>query len=168
MDGLSRTVIEYKGSNNTLVQAYVIGSRDSLKNFLCGGQQQRQQQQTTSSPATQTPNNNGKVPPSKNNSPVYSSMEEEVYAIQRKRELESRRGLIRPDEADGLEDENDPGTTYSTIERDYGDWGVYTPTGAQLSAMEVQGVLLLSDVHGPFTHSTQALADKILFKFLSQ
>ena len=52
----------------------------------------------------------------------------------------------------------------STIERDYGDWGVYTPTGAQLSSAEVHGVLLLSDVYGPFTDNTQALADKIAFE----
>ena len=147
VDGLSRTVIEYKGSNSTIVQAYVVGSRDSLKNFLKGGQAAQKSQNDT-----------------KTNSQVYSSMEEEVYAIQRKREMESKRGLIRPDEVEGQEDEHDQGTPYSTIERDEGDWGVYTPTGAQMSSSEVQGVLLLSDVFGPFTDNTQALADKIAFE----
>ena len=154
VDGLSRTVIEYKGSNNTIVQAYVVGSRESLRKFLRGG--------------TVTDNINGQQQqqkmedgPSKT---VYSSMEEEVLAIQRKREMESKRGLIRPDEVEGVEDKSDPGTYYQHIERDYGDWGVYTPTGAQLSSLEVQGVLLLSDVYGPFTENTQALADKIAFE----
>ncbi|KAL3822603.1 hypothetical protein ACHAXA_006388 [Cyclostephanos tholiformis] len=149
VDGLSRTIIEYKGSSNTVVQAYVVGSRDSLKSFLRGGQH-------ASTPA--------KSSDTETASRGYPSIEEEVYAIQRKREMESKRGLIRPDEADGEEDATDPGTTYGSIERDYGDWGVYTPTGAQLSSAEVQGVLLLSDVYGPFTENTQALADKIAFE----
>ena len=155
VDGLSRTVIEYKGSNNTIVQAYVVGSRESLKKFLRGGTatdangQQQQPTEDTGSASSKT---------------VYSSMEEEVLAIQRKREVESKRGLIRPDEVEGVDDRSDPGTPYQHIERDYGDWGVYTPTGAQLSSAEVQGVLLLSDVYGPFTENTQALADKIAFE----
>jgi len=162
VDGLSRTVIEYKGSNNTIVQAYVVGSRDSLRKFLRGG--------STSTTATTTDNNNGQQHKTEDNGgsasskTVYSSMEEEVLAIQRKRELESKRGLIRPDEVEGEDDKSDPGTYYQHIERDYGDWGVYTPTGAQLSSAEVQGVLLLSDVYGPFTENTQALADNIAFE----
>ena len=153
VDGLSRTVIEYTGSNNTIVQAYVVGSRDSLKKFLRGG--------TTATSASSTDNDDDDKGKKKTE---YSSMEEEVLAIQRKRELESKRGLIRPDEVEGIEDNSDPGTYYQNIERDYGDWGVYTPTGAQLSSAEVQGVLLLSDVYGPFTDNTQALADKIAFE----
>ena len=149
VDGLSRTVIEYKGSNNTIVQAYVVGSRESLKKFLRGGVNGQQQSTEDESSSSKT---------------VYSSMEEEVLAIQRKREVESKRGLIRPDEVEGVEDRSDPGTPYQNIERDEGDWGVYTPTGAQLSSTEVQGVLLLSDVYGPFTENTQALADKIAFE----
>ena len=164
VDGLSRTVIEYKGANNTMVQAYVVGSRISLRNFLRGGQQSSSSSSSSSSSrvgdSTDAPSSS-----STTSSVVYSSTEEEVYAIQRKREMESKRGLIRPDEADGVDDTSDPDTgTYSTIERDYGDWGVYTPTGAQLSASEVQGVLLLSDVAGPFTQYTQTLADKIAFE----
>ncbi|EJK45678.1 hypothetical protein THAOC_35708 [Thalassiosira oceanica] len=143
VDGLSRTIIEYKGSNDTLVQAYVVGSRDALKNFLKGGE--------GTSDAT-----------SKKNS--HSSMEEKVYAIQQKREIESRRGLISDNDAEGMDDAGDPGSMYSTIERDYGDFGAISPTGAQLSSSEVQGVLLLSDVYGPFTDNTQALADKIAFE----
>ncbi|KAL7443586.1 hypothetical protein ACHAXH_005956 [Discostella pseudostelligera] len=151
VDGLSRTVIEYKGSGDAIVQAYVVASRDSLRNFLrsvgggVGGDA------TASSATSKT-------------TPVYSSTEEEVYAMQRKREAESSRGLIRPDEVEGQEDSTDTGKYYDTIERDYGDWGVYTPTGAQLSSAEVQGVLLLSDVYGPFTENTRALADKIAFE----
>ena len=152
VDGLSRTVIEYKGSNNTIVQAYVVGSRDSLKKFLRGGITATASNVASSSSSTTT------------SKTVYSSMEEEVLAIQRKRELESKRGIIRPDEVEGEEDKSDPGTYYQNIERDYGDWGVYTPTGAQLSSTEVEGVLLLSDVFGPFTDNTQALADKIAFE----
>jgi dienelactone hydrolase len=168
VDGLSRTVIEYTGANNTIVQAYVVGSRLSLRNFLRGGQ-------SSSSSSSSSSRGSGKTKDStdvsssssstSSSSVVYSSMEEEVYAIQRKREVESKRGLIRPDEADGIDDTSDPDTgTYSIVERDYGDWGVYTPTGAQLSASEVQGVLLLSDVAGPFTQYTQTLADKIAFE----
>ena len=155
VDGLSRTVIEYKGSNNTIVQAYVVGSRESLKKFLRGGTAMDSNGQQT----TEDDRDGSSAPKT-----VYSSMEEEVLAIQRKRELESKRGLIRPDEVEGVEDRSDPGTYYQHIERDYGDWGVYTPTGAQLSSAEVQGVLLLSDVYGPFTENTQALADKIAFE----
>jgi len=147
VDGLSRTVIEYTGANNTIVQAYVVGSRNSLNNFLRGGQATQKSQNDTSTKTT-----------------VYSSMEEEVYAIQKKRETELKRGLIRQDEVEGQHDASDPGTMHDTIERDYGDWGVYTPTGAQLSSSEVQGVLLLSDVYGPYTANTQALADKIAFE----
>ncbi len=149
VDGMSRTVIEFKGSGDAIVRAYVVASRDSLRNFLRGavGGDSATASETTSSKTT-----------------GFSSMEEEVYAIQRKREAESSRGLIRPDEAEGQEDASDTGKYYNTIERDYGDWGVYTPTGAQLSSAEVQGVLLLSDVYGPFTDNTRALADKIAFE----
>ncbi len=149
VDGMSRTVIEFKGSGDAIVAAYVVASRDSLRNFLrgvVGGDS------ATASTTTSTKN------------PRFSSIEDEVYAIQRKRETESSRGLIRPDEAEGQEDASDKGKYYNTIERDYGDWGVYTPTGAQLSSAEVQGVLLLSDVYGPFTDNTRALADKIAFE----
>ncbi|KAL7455212.1 hypothetical protein ACHAWC_006781 [Mediolabrus comicus] len=144
VDGLSRTVIEYTGSNNTIVQAYVVGSRDSLKKFLRGG---------TSTSATSTDNDDDSKDKGKKKKKKteYSSMEEE-------------NPNIRPDEVEGIEDNSDPGTYYQNIERDYGDWGVYTPTGAQLSSAEVQGVLLLSDVYGPFTDNTQALADKIAFE----
>jgi hypothetical protein len=48
--------------------------------------------------------------------------------------------------------------------RDYSDWGKYTVTGAQLSASEVQGVLLLSDVYGAFSDDMLALAEKIAFE----
>ena len=142
VDGLSRTVIEYKGSNDTIVQAYVVGSRDALSKFLRGGQQQDGNNSTTTVEK-------------------YKSLEEQVYDIQRKRELENRKTLPKDellDDVDEDEEEAEP------IARDVGDWGVWTPTGAQLSATEVQGVLLLSDVYGAFTENTQALADKIAFE----
>ncbi|KAL7527943.1 hypothetical protein ACHAXR_002202, partial [Thalassiosira sp. AJA248-18] len=171
VDGLSRTVIEYTGCNNTVVQAYVVGSRDSLKNFLKGGQHHQQQQQAASSSDDEDDDDedatNNKKKKSKNTpTTTYSTMEEEVYAIQQKRETQSKRGQITPDQV--LGQDNDPTDTraneYNTIERDYGDWGVYTPTGAQMSSTEVQGVLFLSDVYGPFTEGTQQLVDKIAFE----
>ncbi|KAL7546669.1 hypothetical protein ACHAWF_010005, partial [Thalassiosira exigua] len=149
VDGLSRSVIESKGSNSTIVRAYVVGSRDSLRSFLRGGRSGREQQEGEEK---------------LHDTARHSSAEEEVYAVQRKREAESKRGLIRPDEAEGREDASDPGTVYGTLERDFGDWGVYTPTGAQMSSSEVWGVLLLADVYGPITENTQALVDKIVFE----
>ncbi|KAL3778323.1 hypothetical protein ACHAWO_011173 [Cyclotella atomus] len=140
VDGLSRTVIEYKGCNDTVVQAYVVGSRDALVKFLRGGNDESNNTETAASKEKK-----------------YASLEEEVYDIQRKRELQTMRGMPADellDNEDGLE----------PMARDAGDWGVWTPTGAQLSATEVQGVLLLSDVYGPFTENTQALADKIAFE----
>ena len=65
VDGLSRTVIEYKGSNNTIVQAYVVGSRDSLRKFLRGG--------STSTTATTTDNNNGQQHKTEDNGGSASS-----------------------------------------------------------------------------------------------
>ena len=140
VDGLSRTVIEYKGCNNTVVQAYVVGSRDALTKFLRGGQQDKNSTTTAKK---------------------YKSLEEEVYDIQRKREVENMRTLPKDDLLEGEDDEDFP---LEPIARDPGDWGVWTPTGAQLSASEVQGVLLLSDVYGAFSDNTQALADKIAFE----
>ena len=48
--------------------------------------------------------------------------------------------------------------------RDYGDWGDISTTGVHVSSQEVQGVLLLSNVYGPFTEYTKTLANKITFK----
>ena len=42
VDALSRTVVEYGGSNKTMVQAYVVASRDAMKPFLSGVQAQNQ------------------------------------------------------------------------------------------------------------------------------
>ena len=141
VDGLSRTVIEYKGSNDTIVQAYVVGSRDALAKFLRGGQQDSNNSTTTAN--------------------KYKSLEEQVYDIQRKREVENMRTLPKDELLDGVDQDEEEA---EPIARDIGDWGVWTPTGAQLSATEVQGVLLLSDVYGAFTENTQALADKIAFE----
>jgi len=37
LDAMSRTIIEYTGSNQTMIQAYVVASRDAMKPFLAGG-----------------------------------------------------------------------------------------------------------------------------------
>jgi dienelactone hydrolase len=63
-----------------------------------------------------------------------------------------------------LDQDDDEGYFKDILHREFSDWGVYTATGAQLSAGEVQGVLLLSDVYGPFTDDTRALAEKIAFE----
>eukprot|EP00978_Attheya_sp_CCMP212_P015918 scaffold41220_cov56-Attheya_sp.AAC.3 len=139
VDGLSRTVIEYQGSNQTKVQAYVVASRDALRKFMAGGERGMNQ--------TLTP-------------------EFRLRQLQIQRE-EAGKTPKRPEESmRGREDPNDPmERVYEKImDRDFTDWGVYTPTGAQISADEVQAVLLLSDVYGPFTEDTKLLADKIAFE----
>lgn len=50
------------------------------------------------------------------------------------------------------------------LDRDYGDFGDYSTTGAEYSAKEVKGVLLLSDVYGPLSEDTKMLAEKIAFE----
>ena len=169
VDGLSRTIIEYTGANNTIVTAYVVGSRESLQNFLKGGQKVQQADDDDAAEEDEDATTSRKSKKKKKKS--YTSMEEEVYAIQTKRELESKRTTLQQSlEEDEIGQDADPSDIkssnelYNTIERDYGDWGIYTPTGAQLSKNEVQGVLLLSDVYGAYTDNTQELADKIAFE----
>ena len=132
VDSMSRTVVEYKGSNQTMVQAYVVASRDALRPFLAGGE-----------------NRTGDV-------------EKQMVEIQTKREEAAKRP-IRVDE-EGLDGGDETGLYKDILNRDYSDWGKYTLTGAQLSAEEVQGVLLLSDVYGTFTENTRMLAEKIAFE----
>ncbi len=74
-------------------------------------------------------------------------MEEEVYAIQKKRERKSKHGLLCLDEVEGTKVASDPGAAYNGVERNYGDRGAHTVTKARLSSTEVQGVLLLLDIH---------------------
>jgi dienelactone hydrolase len=133
VDGLSRTVVEFTGSNKTQVQAFVVASRDALKPFLAGGQNR-----------TDEP-------------------EERLREIQVKRELASKRPL-RQEEEEGLDEGDEPGNYKDIMHRDFTDWGKYSLTGAQISAQEVQGVLLLSDAHGAFSDDTRTLAEKIAFE----
>jgi len=143
VDSLSRTIIEYKGYNRTKTKAYVTAHRTALKAFITGG----------------SGNSTGD-----NRDALGETPEQKVARMQRRREEDAR---ITPKDFADLDapDTGDEAGYYSEIlERDYGDWGVYSPTGAQISAQEVQGVLLLSDVHGCFHDDTQALADKIAFE----
>jgi dienelactone hydrolase len=133
VDALSRTVVEFLGSNRTMAQAYVVASRDALKPFLRGGANK-----------TNDPN-------------------QQLREIQLQREKAVKRP-IKFDEVEGL-DEGDEANNYKDVlHRDFSDWGEFTLTGAQLSAQEVQGVLLLSDVNGAFSEDTKALAEKIAFE----
>lgn len=136
VDNLARTIVEYRGSNQTKVKAYVVSSRDALKNFLEGGD--RGQNQT-------------------------STPEDRLREIQTKREMAARVPVRFEDDA-GLDEGDETGLYKNVIERDVSDWGKFTQTGAQLSASEVQGVLLLSDVYGAFSEDTRALAEKIAFE----
>lgn len=135
VDSISRSVVEFKGSNQTYVQAYVAASRDALKPFLAGG----------------IANNQTKTP-----------AEERLREIQLKREAASRQP-VRFEDA-GVDEGDEFGIYNEVLDRDVSDWGKYTQTGAQLSATEVQGILLLSDVYGAFTDDTRALAEKISFE----
>lgn len=133
VDSLSRTIVEFKGSNQTYVSAFVVASRDALQGFLAGR-------------ARNT-----------------STVEARLMEIQTKRELASRIPL-RLEQEEGLDEGDEKGIYTNVMDRDYSDWGKYTQTGAQLSAQEVQGVLLLSDVYGAFDNDTQVLAEKIAFE----
>ena len=139
VDCLSQSVVEFKGSNQTDVQAYVVASRDALKPFLAGG---RNPQNAT---RTQTP------------------AEIRLREIQERREAAARRP-VRFEDGAGVDEGDETGLYKEALHRDFSDWGQYTTTGAQLSAAEVQGVLLLSDVYGCFTDDTKALAEKIAFE----
>lgn len=136
VDNLSRCTIEFKGSNQTMCQAYVVASRDALKAFLAGGSSSRNE-----------------------------TAEARLLEIQMKRE-EAIKGPGSREQADSdvLDQDDDEGYYKDVLHREWSDWGEYTATGAQLSAEEVQGVLLLSDVYGPFTNDTRALAEKIAFE----
>jgi len=133
VDGMSRTIIEFKGSNQTMVQAYVVASRDALKPFLAGGKNR------TGDP------------------------EERLRELQTKREQAAKRP-VRFEDDEGLDGGDETGLYANVLHRDESDWGKYTLSGAQISAQEVQGVLLLSDVFGAFTEDTKTLAEKIAFE----
>jgi dienelactone hydrolase len=137
VDGLSRTVVEFRGSNQTMVQAFVVASRDAMKPFLQGGR----------------------------NRTIANGVDPEatIREIQLKREMAEKRP-VRLDDEVGDKGGDDPGFYKDALHRDYSDWGKYSITGAQISAQEVQGVLILSDVYGPFTEATKTLAEKIAFE----
>lgn len=137
VDNLSRTVVEFKGSNQTQVKAFVVASRDALKNFLQGGERGQNQ--------TMTP-------------------EDRLREIQTKREIAARVPVRSMEDDHGIDEGDETGLYKNVIERDESDWGKFTQTGAQLSASEVQGVLLLSDVYGAFSEDTRTLAEKIAFE----
>ena len=136
VDGLSRTVVEFAGSNQTDIQAFVVASRDAMKPFLEGG---------------------------KNRTVTNSDPLKRLREIQTKREKADKRPYREGDDV-GLDEGDETGLYKDAIHRDYSDWGEYTATGAQLSAEEVQGILILSDVFGPFTAATKQLAEKIAFE----
>lgn len=135
VDSLSENVVEFIGSNQSYQQAYVVATRDALKPFLAGG----------------------------NTNQTQVSSEERLRQIQTDREKAARRPVSFEDMA-GIDEGDETGIFENVLQRDYSDWGKYTPTGAQLSAAEVPGVLLLSDVYGAFTEDTKTLAAKIAFE----
>jgi dienelactone hydrolase len=150
VDGLSRSIVEFNGSNQTLVQAYVVASRDALKPFLAGGSRNMSSSTSSSSAAS-------------SQVLITTAAEERLRAIQQAREKANRRPLRQEDNV-GLEEGDETGLYQNVLDRDFSDWGVYTQTGAQISAAEVQGVLLLSDVYGPFTDDTKMLVETIAFE----
>jgi len=150
VDSLSRTIIQYRGSNHTMVEAYVVASKDSLKSFLAGG------------------NRYGSYT-SKN---TTAEIEKQIQDIQLNKEKATK--LPRKmDDMDGVDEDDEEGHYTHVMERDYGDWGKYSMTGEQFSSQEIKGLLLLTDLlyddhddndDGPFTESTKRLADQIAFE----
>ena len=143
VDSMVQSVVEFTGSNQTSVQAYCVASRDALKPFLAGGR--NASSASAASAATE------------------SEALKRLREIQSKREEASKRPVHFEDQS-GLDEGDETGIFKDILHRDFSDWGKYTQTGAQLSASEVQGVILLSDVYGPFTDDTKTLADKIAFE----
>ena len=145
IDNLSRTIIEYSGYKKEKMSAFVVASRDALKGYLAGG-----------SRAT---------PSSVNKNDVISNSEQKVRQIQIQREKASRVPMSPKQQnelEEGIVEEDEKHTVYDNIvDRDYTDWGVYTHTGAQISASEVKGILYLSDVCGPFNQDAKALCEKM-------
>ena len=139
VDAISRTVLEFKGSNQTFVQAVVIATREALRPYMRGGG-------NTTAPMT-----------------TAQATEQRLREIQLQRERQAKVPL-RMEDSEGLDEGDETGIFENVLYREVSDWGKYTVTGAQLSAQEVPGVLLLSDVHGAFSADTTALAEKIAFE----
>jgi len=135
VDNLSRTVVEFKGSGKENVQAYVVASRESLKMYLAGGDRA-------------------------NNT---TDLQTAVRNIQLAKE-KANKVPVRMEDVQGEDVDDEEGHYKNVLDRDFGDWGQFSMTGVQLSAQEVKGVLLLSDVYGPFGQDTQMLAEKIAFE----
>jgi hypothetical protein len=152
VDGLSRTVIQFKGSQKQPVQAYVVASRDALKAFLKGG-----------NPIQKVNSNPSENPTVSNTTSFAQELEEATLNIQKAREKAAKTPL-KLEDVQGEDVDDEEGLYTNILDRDYGDWGKYSLTGVQLSAQETKGVLLLPDVHGPFSDDMQALADKIAFE----
>lgn len=148
VDSLSRTVVQFKGADKDLVDAYVVATRDSLKGYLAGGDRAKNSKNST-------------IPTIPPNSERISEMT--TFNIQKNKERASKVPMRIQDEH-GEDKDDEEGYYKNILDRDYGDWGKISTTGAQVSSTEVQGILLLSDVNGPFTEKTKALADKIAFE----
>jgi dienelactone hydrolase len=143
VDSLSRTVLEFKGSNQSYVPAVVIATREALRPFLSGGASGVHRNRTVLN--------------------VAEATEQRLRELQLQREREAA-VPVRLDDTDGLDEGDETGRFANILHREVSDWGKYTVTGAQLSAQEVAGVLLLSDVYGAFAPDTTALAEKIAFE----
>jgi len=154
IDNLSRTIIEYSGYRKERINAFVTASRDALKGYLSGGTR------GLSHSLSSTENDKKRMR-------EQESMER-VRDIQIQREKAAKIPLTRQQQSEideGIVESDEKNTSYdNVIERDYSDWGVYTHTGAQISAGEVQGILYLSDVRGPFSKDAKALCEKIAFE----
>lgn len=142
VDALSETIIEFTGSNQSSVSAYVVATRDALQPFLAGGSS-RSRNRTA---------------------PVATQAEDRVRQMQEQREQANRRPVQFEHDEVGLDEGDETGIFRNILHRDDSDWGKYTVTGAHVSAAEVRGVLLLSDVYGAFTDDTRTLAETIAFE----
>jgi dienelactone hydrolase len=168
VDCISRTVIDFKASNGTFTSAAIFATREALRGCLLttGGV-------TTSNPETIPKiNNNNDIANSmefqqqtpRSRSELISATEAQLRDLQTRREREARRPVSREDMEVGIDEGDETGIFWDVLHREVSDWGKYTVTGAQLSAQEVQGVLLLSDVYGAFSRDVTALAEKIAFE----
>jgi dienelactone hydrolase len=152
VDALSQTVLEYRGSNQTYVTATIIASRDALKPMLQGGSSSNVSS-TTSDAAVD----------------IAVATEQRLYEIQSARERQlggNPRPKINDDDDLGPygSDEGSSMDHMMNVNVDWTDWGKFTTTGAQLSAQEVAGIILLPDRHSNDQDDIIALAEKIAFE----
>jgi dienelactone hydrolase len=153
VDALSTTILEYRGSNQTYISATVIASRDALKPMLRGGggnNRSNNNNRTLSSSTTATAVD------------IALATEQRLYEIQMAREKQWKRPLSEEDEY-GLDEGDETGLYQNVLHRDYSDWGKYSMTGAQLSAQEVAGIILLPVVQqrrGNSDHHQASMVDQ--------